>query len=98
MEPERTRRLLLGGTALLIAGWLGQMALVAPALLGAVALATLLPLTLIVSLYAAVLAVTGLVDGPGWPFRPPTGGADARDSEVTTSRHSRGADGAAEAD
>jgi hypothetical protein len=66
MEPQRTRRLLLGGTVLLVAGWLGLLALVAPALLGAVAAATLLPLSLVILPYIVVRVAVRLVDDPRW--------------------------------
>jgi hypothetical protein len=76
MMPSHTRRLLLGGTVLLVAGWLGLMALVAPALLGAVAAATLLPLSLVLLPYLAVGLMTRVIDAPGRPFRS-TGDAGA---------------------
>ena len=64
MTPSRTRRLIVGGTVLLVAGWLGLMALVAPALLGAVAAATLLPLTLVLLPYVVVRFATRVVETP----------------------------------
>ncbi|WP_276260499.1 hypothetical protein [Haloglomus litoreum] len=98
MKSAHMRRLLLGGTALLVAGWLGQVALVAPAILGAVALATLLPLTLVCSLYAVVLVTTRLVDGRGLPFRPAPPETDARGAEAPSSGTRRSTGGATEAD
>jgi hypothetical protein len=108
MNSAHMRRLLLGGTALLVAGWLGQVALVAPAILGAVALATLLPLTLVCTLYAVVLGTTRLVDGRGWPLRSapletePRGAdgrdTDARGTDAPSPGSRRGAGGATEAD
>ncbi len=67
MEPLRTRRLLLGGTVLFVAGWLGLLALVAPALLDAVAAATLLPLSLVALSSLVARTAARFVDEPRWP-------------------------------
>ncbi|WP_254821363.1 hypothetical protein [Haloglomus halophilum] len=69
MKPPRTRRLIVGGSVLLVAGWLGLMALVAPALIGAVAAATTLPLALVLLPYAAVRIATQVMEPPRWPLR-----------------------------
>lgn len=58
MRPTRARRLLVGGTGLLVAGWLGLVAVVAPTLFGAVAVAAGLPLALVAVPYLVVRAVT----------------------------------------
>jgi hypothetical protein len=81
MNPTRTRRLLMGGTVTLVAGWLGLMALVAPALLGAVAAATLLPLTLVALPYLAVGAVVRVLDARRRPSPEPLRSTDAGSAE-----------------
>jgi hypothetical protein len=92
MNSTRTRRLLLGGTVTLVAGWLGLMALVAPALLGAVAAATLLPLTLVALPYLAVGAVVRMLDA-----RRPAPRSDAgRAEDAVASSTARSDSGTAE--
>jgi hypothetical protein len=85
---------LVGGTVLLVAGWLGLLAFVAPALLGAVAAATLLPLSLVILPYLVVRVAVRLVDDPRWtPFT--SGGTP---SEGSSPGPGRGSGGATEAD
>lgn len=79
MKPPRMRRLIAGGSVLLVAGWLGLMALVAPALLGAVAAATTLPLALVLLPYVAVRLATRVIETPRWPFRAAPDAVDGTD-------------------
>jgi hypothetical protein len=79
MKPSRTRRLIVGGSVLLVAGWLGLMALVAPALLGAVAAATALPLALVLLPYVVVRIATRVIEPPRWPLRATPDGVEGAD-------------------
>lgn len=71
MRPTHARRLLVGGTVLLVAGWLGLVAVVAPSLFGAVAVAAVGPLALVVVPYGVVRAVTRALESRGWRERLP---------------------------
>ena len=71
MRPTYARRLLVGGTGLLVAGWLGLVAVVAPTLFGAVAVAALIPLALVALPYLVVRAVTRVVDSRDRRIRVP---------------------------
>lgn len=98
MEPQRLRRLLLGGSVLFVGGWLGLMALVAPALLGAAAAATLLPVLLVALPYLVVRLATRVVDDPGRLTPPSVRETDGSGSDGTAGGSRPGTAGPTEAD
>jgi len=98
MKPQRLRRLLLGGSVLFVGGWLGLLALVAPALLGAVAAATLLPVMLVALPYLVVRIATRIVDDPDRLTPPSVRGTDGSGSDGSAAGSPPGTNGPTEAD